>query len=102
MSICGMNGKFYAYFCNKKFSVNNFGAKIEASGDPGWWHMGIQNHVVEVNARVHQKRSGVVFGSHGKKKTICGVTGSPMRLLFMFLGEYSWHCRPEKQITISW
>ena len=20
----------------------------------------------------------------------------------MFLGEYSWHCRPEKQITISW
>ena len=53
MSICGMNGKIYAYFCNTKFSVNNFGAKIEVSGDPGWYHMGIQNHAVEMNARVH-------------------------------------------------
>ena len=67
MSICGMNSKFYTYFCNKKFFVNNFGTKIEASGDPGWCHMDIQNHVVEVNARVHQQQSGVVFGSHGKK-----------------------------------
>ena len=72
MSICGMNGKFYAYFCNKKFSVNNFGAKIEASGDPGWCRMGIQNHAVEVNTRVHQQRSGVVVGSHGKKTLFLG------------------------------
>ena len=61
-----MNGIFYAYFCNKEFSVTNFGAKIEASGDPGWCLMGIQNHAVEVNARVHQQRSGVVLGAHGK------------------------------------
>ena len=57
MSICGMN-------------VTNFGAKIEASGDPGWCLMGIQNHAVKVNARVHQQRyhgSWVVFGSHEKK-----------------------------------
>ena len=67
MSTCGMNGKFYAYLCNKKFSVKNFGAKIEASVDSGWCHMGIQNPTVEVNARVHQQRSGVVVGSHGKK-----------------------------------
>ena len=72
MSIYGMNGKFYAYFCNKKFSVNNCGAKIEASGDPGWCHMGIQNHAVEVNARVHQQRSGVMVGSHGKKTLFLG------------------------------
>ena len=26
-----MNSKFFTYFCNKKFSGNNFGAKIEAS-----------------------------------------------------------------------
>ena len=66
MSICGMNDKLYAYFCKYKFSVTNFGAKIEASGDPGWCHMGIQKHTVEVNARVNQQRSSVVVGSHGK------------------------------------
>ena len=57
---------FIRIFCNTKFSVNNFGAKIEASGNPGWCHMGIQNQAVEVNAWVHQQRSGVVVGSHGK------------------------------------
>ena len=40
------------------FVIRNFPwtilAKIEASGDPGWCHMGIQNQAMEVNARIHQ------------------------------------------------
>ena len=65
---------FVRIFVKRKFSVNNFGSKIEALGDPGWSHIGIQNHAVEVNAQVHQQRSRVVFGSHGKK-TIFRVSG---------------------------
>ena len=63
------------WIMNKKYSVNDFVAKFKASVYPSWCHMRIQNHTVEVNARVHQQRSGEVFGSHGKIM----VSGSYLR-----------------------
>ena len=78
MSICGMHGKFDAYFCNKKFSVNNFGAKIEASGEPGWFHMGIQNHAVEVNARFTSSVAALWL-DHTGKNPIFRVSGWYLR-----------------------
>ena len=66
MSICSVSDNFYTYFLNKKLSANNFGAKFEASGDPGWCHTGIQNHAVEVSTPAHNEQNCVVFGSHRK------------------------------------
>ena len=66
--------QFLHNFLNKKISANNFGAKFEASGDPGWCHTGIQNHAVEVSTPAHNEQNCVVFGSHGKNP-IFGVSG---------------------------
>ena len=49
-------------------SANNFGMKIEASGDPDWYHMSIQNHAVEVNNGF--THSVATYLEHTTKKTI--------------------------------